>query len=138
MSPERIDLFVDRICGYFPTTNIARNTVKNAWRQEDMLIDLSDEQAKKVLAKIQQEQSFPTLARVKSIIRSSYGGHLSEYCGKCNEGWVQAPDTTFGGYTYSQFGKCTCQGGNYAPPMDLPSVQEFDYDVREDDQPTSV
>jgi hypothetical protein len=128
VTPERIDLFVDRICGYFPTTNIARNTVKNAWRQEEMLVSLSDEQAKKVLDKIQTEPAFPTLARVKSIIRGTQGRNFSEYCGKCNEGWVQAEDRQFGGYTYRQFGKCTCQGGTYAPAMDLPEVQELSYD----------
>ncbi len=130
MTPERIDLFVDRICGYFPTTNIARNTVKNAWRQEELLISLSDEDAKKVLEKIQAEPAFPTLARVKSLIRGAKGGTNSEYCGKCNLGWLQVEDTQFGGYTYQQFGKCTCQGGTYAPAVDLPEVQELSYDSR--------
>ena len=46
MTPALIELMVDRLCGMYPTTNIARNTVKNAWVKDELLQDASEEDAK--------------------------------------------------------------------------------------------
>lgn len=135
MTPAAIELFVDRICGYFPTTNIARNTVKSAWRLEDELIELSDEQAKSVLKKIQVEPQFPNLARVKQIIKQANNSdQQSEYCGNCMDGWVylSVQDEFYGTYR-DQVARCKCQGGKVEATVDLPEVQELDYDIRETD-----
>lgn len=142
MRPENIDLFVDRICGYFPTTNIARNTVKSAWRQEDVLIDLSEEDAKKVLSLIQVEITFPTLNRVKQIVRQMQRAGVREVsCHRCNgDGWDTGivvvdgePPTIrrwvyteqWEGKTYSVVKKCQCRSEyrDYEQTaMDLPSL----------------
>jgi len=36
VTPMQIEGMVDRICGLFPTTQIGRNTVKNAWSVEGL------------------------------------------------------------------------------------------------------
>lgn len=125
MSPERIDLFVDRICGYFPTTNIARNTVKSAWRQEDMLIDLSEEDAKRVLNLIQVEITFPTLNRVKQLIRSATRKSFNGYCGMCESGWVYIDPVVENNITYNVVGRCVCSGGKHESKVGMQEV--FDY-----------
>lgn len=130
MSPERIDLFVDRICGYFPTTNIARNTVKSAWRQEDALIDLSDEDAKRVLSLIQVEVTFPTLNRVKQLIRSMHKPDFNGYCGLCESGWVYVHPITENEITYNMVGRCVCSGGKYESKVGMQEVLHFVDDVR--------
>lgn len=130
MTPAAIELFIDRICGYFPTTNIARNTVKSAWRQEDELINVSDEDAKKALKLIQNESAFPNLARVKQIIRSLNKTEGSEYCGLCDNGWVYMHPLFEEMGKPNYVGRCTCQGGMYEPKVEVPQVQEFDYDLR--------
>jgi len=125
VSPEKIDLFVDRICGYFPTTNIARNTVKSAWRQEDMLIDLSEEDAKRVLSLIQVEVTFPTLNRVKQLIRSATRKSFNGYCGMCESGWVYIDPVVENNITYNVVGRCVCSGGKHESKVGMQEV--FDY-----------
>jgi hypothetical protein len=48
MTPMQIEGMVDRICGLFPTTQIGRNTVKNAWTVDDFLLDADVDDARKV------------------------------------------------------------------------------------------
>ena len=48
MTPAQIEGMVDRICGLFPTTQIGRNTVKNAWTVDDFLLDADVDEARKV------------------------------------------------------------------------------------------
>jgi hypothetical protein len=123
--PEGIDLFVDRICGYFPTTNIARNTVKSAWRHEDLLINLSDEDAKRVLSLIQVETTFPTLNRVKQLIRSATHKSFNGFCGMCENGWVYIDPVTENNITYNVVGRCVCSGGKHESKVGMQEV--FDY-----------
>ena len=130
MTPEHIDLFVDRICGYFPTTNIARNTVKAAWRQEDALIDMSEDEAKKVLALIQVEMQFPNLSRVKQIIRAATRTNPTGYCGKCESGWVYVGNDYIDERKYPVVGRCVCSGGKYESKMGMQEVFDFLDDVR--------
>ena len=48
MTPAQIEGMIDRICGLFPTTQIGRNTVKNAWTKDDFLLDATVEEARLV------------------------------------------------------------------------------------------
>lgn len=130
MSPERIELFVDRICGYFPTTNIARNTVKSAWRQEDDLVFLSDDDAKRALAVIQNEPTFPTLNRVKQIIRTLNRPTFNGYCGKCESGWVYVGNDYIDDRAYPVVGRCVCSGGKHESKVGMQEVFDFLDDVR--------
>jgi hypothetical protein len=43
----QIEGMVDRICGLFPTTQIGRNTVKNAWVTDEFLLDADVDDARK-------------------------------------------------------------------------------------------
>lgn len=70
MTPSHIELMIDRICGLFPSSNIARNTVKNAWTKDDfLLLQTEVDDIKEVLLKLENDSSFPTLARLKDVIR---------------------------------------------------------------------
>lgn len=130
MSPEHIDLFVDRICGYFPTTNVARNTVKSAWRQEDSLIDLSEDAAKKVLQIIKNEAVFPTLNRINNIIRMASKQEWGGYCGKCERGWVYVGNDYIDDRAYPVVGRCVCSGGKHESKVGMQEVFDFIDDVR--------
>jgi hypothetical protein len=70
MIPTHIELMIDRICGLFPSSNIARNTVKNAWTKDEfLLLEVDVDDIKQVLAKLENDSSFPSLARLKHVIR---------------------------------------------------------------------
>lgn len=70
MTPLQIETMVDRLCGIFPKDNIARNTVKLAWKTDELLIHTSVEEGRLALAKLENDPCFPSLARVKNVIRS--------------------------------------------------------------------
>ncbi len=72
MKPERIDLFVDRLCGIFPRDNIARNTVKNTWSRDDYLLSMPEGDIKAALAILENDKGFPALARVKEVFRGMH------------------------------------------------------------------
>lgn len=91
MTPAHIELLVDRICGLFPSSNIARNTVKNAWTHDEFLLLEADvEDMKQVLLKIENDNSFPSLARLKDVIRKikTAVSSTSPSCSTCKgTGW---------------------------------------------------
>lgn len=70
MTPLQIETLVDRLCGIFPKDNIARNTVKLAWKTDELLIDTPVEVGRVALSKLENDPCFPSLARVKNVIRS--------------------------------------------------------------------
>jgi hypothetical protein len=69
MSPAQIEGMIDRICGLFPTTQIGRNTVKNAWTKDDFLLDATVEEARLVTDWIKDNcEKFPaSLKETKKI-----------------------------------------------------------------------
>jgi len=89
MKPENIELFIDRLCGVFPKDNIARNTVKRAWGADDFLLRASVEDGRKALVILERDGTFPSLPRVKQVLRSlSPIKEHSMYCNKCEgSGW---------------------------------------------------
>ena len=89
MKPERIDKFIDRLCGLFPKDNVARNTVKNAWHSDKVLLEASYEDSAKALQILEKDKYFPTLNRVKEVIRGlAPAKQHSMYCHKCEgSGW---------------------------------------------------
>lgn len=62
---------MDRICGLFPTTQIGRNTVKNAWVTDDFLLDAHVDDARKVTDWIKtNSDKFPaSLRELHNIFR---------------------------------------------------------------------
>lgn len=116
MTPGHIELFIDRLCGYFPTDSIARNTVKAAWTKEDALLEASEHDGYLALNVLQNDARFPTLARVKTVIRQWQQNRLpKDGCGKCLSGWVYVQPIEVNGITYRQVKQCTCNGGTTSP-----------------------
>lgn len=114
MTGERIELFIDRLCSFFPTDNIGRNTLKSGWRHSETLLDATDEQARKVLEICKNLPKFPNLAQVEHMFKYEMrGGKKAKFgCKDCDfNGWVDA------GYTfieerpewiYHQVKRCDC------------------------------
>ena len=73
MTPALIELMIDRLCGMYPTTNIARNTVKNAWVKDELLLDATEEDAKAVLKIAESLGHYPTQYEVKSMFMRVMG-----------------------------------------------------------------
>ena len=120
MTPAHIELMIDRICGLFPSSNIARNTVKNAWTKDEFL-----------LLQVENDSSFPTLARLKDVIRKIKNKAVEgvPMCSTCkgtgwddgarwsykgNDMWVMTHDyytktDIVTGLTRTYVKKCECQ-----------------------------
>jgi hypothetical protein len=49
VTPAQIEGMIDRLCGLFPTTQIGRNTVKNAWITDEFLLDATVDEARLVV-----------------------------------------------------------------------------------------
>jgi hypothetical protein len=130
MNPEKIDKFIDRLCGLFPKDNVARNTVKNAWHSDGVMLDASYEDCVKALQILEKDKWFPSLNRVKEVLRGlAPAKQFSKYCNKCEgSGWdtgirmkrdYSKEDETWDmvrgtyeieefGHTYSVARQCSC------------------------------
>lgn len=126
MKPENIETFVDRLCGIFPKDNIARNTVKRAWTQDDVLLNCTVEEGRIALQKLESDSGFPSLPRVKEILRSLKPAAMRVNCKLCHgTGWDSGlrmgidsngqPYVSKDGYTFESMGKtyraskrCSC------------------------------
>ena len=75
MTPAQIEGMVDRICGLFPTTQIGRNTVKNAWVTDQFLLDADVDDARKVTdwIKINSEKFPHSLRELHNIFHKISG-----------------------------------------------------------------
>lgn len=111
MTPAEIDLFVDRLCSFWPTTNIARNTLKNGWKQSDIIVEATSEHGKTVLEKCKQLDRFPDLRAIERMFREVKHGPRNELnCSLCgNSGWVETEPTEWNGNTYRQAAPCSCR-----------------------------
>lgn len=110
MTPARIELFIDRLCSFWPTTNIARNTLKSGWTHSEVLIEATDEHGKKVLEFCKGLPQFPSLAQIEHMFKKELG-HVDVQlgCEECGGNlWVEAKPTVFMGHTYSQVKRCKC------------------------------
>ena len=122
MKPIHIELFIDRLCGLFPTTNIARNTLKSAWTRDDIMLDASEEDGKAVLKLCESLSKFPaSIGEVRHMFRQ-VGGHIGGTfgCELCDHsGWdvgrqiidgVESFYTMiFMGNTYTYVKECECR-----------------------------
>ena len=135
MTPMQIEGMVDRICGLFPTTQIGRNTVKNAWTVDDFLLDADVDDARKVTDWIKMNSDkFPhSLRELHSIFYKVQGKSeiKSEIqCDRCkgllwddgvtysSDGrqLTQQPTEVFQGHTYKVVRPCSkCRAG-WTPP----------------------
>jgi hypothetical protein len=110
MIPARIELFIDRLCSFWPTTNIARNTLKSGWTHSEVMIAATDEEGRKVLDFCKGLPQFPSLAQVEHMFKKEMGyGSQQVGCPECDYNlWVQAEDMIWMGYKYSQVRRCKC------------------------------
>jgi hypothetical protein len=122
MKPVHIELFIDRLCGLFPTTNIARNTLKSAWTRDDIMLDASEEDGKAVLKLCESLSKFPaSIGEVRHMFRQ-VGGHIGGTfgCELCDHsGWdvgrqiIDGVETfytmEFMGNTYTYVKECQCR-----------------------------
>ena len=103
MKPVHIELFIDRLCGLFPTTNIARNTLKSAWTRDDIMLDASEEDGKAVLKLCESLSKFPaSIGEVRHMFRQ-VGGHIGGTfgCELCDHsGWDVGRQTIDGVETF--------------------------------------
>jgi hypothetical protein len=122
MKPVHIELFIDRLCGLFPTTNIARNTLKSAWTRDDIMLDASEEDGKAVLKLCESLSKFPaSIGEVRHMFRQ-VGGHIGGTfgCELCDHsGWdvgrqiIDGVETfytmEFMGNNYTYVKACQCR-----------------------------
>lgn len=111
MAPAEIDLFVDRLCSFWPTTNIARNTLKNGWKHSEAFINATTEEAKQVLTLCKPLPKFPDLNTLEGMFRNlkqTITGTVG--CPLCdNTGFIEATPVKQLGYTYRTVRFCTCR-----------------------------
>ena len=122
MKPMHIELFIDRLCGLFPTTNIARNTLKSAWTRDDIMLDASEEDAKAVLKMCESLSKFPAsisevrnmFRKVGGVIGGTFGCDLCDYGGwDVGRQIINGAETfytmEFMGGTYTYVKPCQCR-----------------------------
>jgi hypothetical protein len=136
MTPMQIEGMVDRICGLFPTTQIGRNTVKNAWTADDFLLDADVDEARKVTdwIKVHSDKFPASLKEMHNIFRKVRGSHQikSEIkCDICNgmlwddgirysvsgQRLSEQYEVEENGYTYKVVRPCpNCRGSDWKLP----------------------
>lgn len=109
MERWEIDIFIDRLCGFWPGTSVARNTVKESWASSDILKESKVSIAKEVLEEAKALNGFPTLGTVEFMFRKKMPVEDRPHCDICNNTlWVDAGSIVESGYTYTQVRKCQC------------------------------
>lgn len=144
MTPAQIEGMVDRICGLFPTTQIGRNTVKNAWVTDQFLLDADVDDARKVTDWIKiNSEKFPHSLRelhnifhkvsgslqIKSEIKCdlckgllwddgiSYSDDGRRLTDQYTQTYVYKTDKGIKKFTYKVVLPCpACRGENWTPP----------------------
>ena len=112
MTPALIDLMIDRLCGMYPTTNIARNTVKNAWGKDELLLDASEEDSNRVLKMAESLGHFPNQFEIKSMFNKITGVRQAIVgCPLCdNNGFIYTANDLEDESTEPRFVKlCPCR-----------------------------
>lgn len=111
MKPAEIDLFVDRLCSFWPTTNIARNTLKNGWKHSDIIVEATSEHGKTVLEKCKELDRFPDLRAIERMFREAKGGPRNKLeCFICdNTGFIEGTPIQQLGFTYRTSQLCSCR-----------------------------
>ena len=92
MNAVQIEGMIDRICGLFPTNQIARNTVKSTWTNDNFLLYQSVEDARHIIPIVMEQfDKFPSLKEVHQVFKQLHTYDtpaIIEYCDICcNSGW---------------------------------------------------
>ena len=88
MKQENIELFVDRLCALFPGDAVARNTIKRGWTVDKDLLDADVVNCRRALQVIEKDKTFPSLFRVKQVLKQFKPNEHVRKCQLCNgSGW---------------------------------------------------
>jgi hypothetical protein len=139
MTPMQIEGMVDRICGLFPTTQIGRNTVKNAWVTDDFLLDADVDEARKVTDWIKaNSDKFPaSLRELHNIFRKVRGLNakykpMQMHCDICNGSlWDDGIRYSNSGLRLSEQYEVEVQGHTYKVVRPCPNCRGADWQLPE-------
>ncbi len=96
MTTAELDHMIDRLCSFWPTSNIARNTLKNGWAFSPIISEAPVQVREPILAKCKKLPNFPTLAAIEGMILHELGRTTDTRpkCRTCfgNSGWVYPPE----------------------------------------------
>ncbi len=121
MTPNQIEMMIDRIVALFPASQVPRNTIKTGWVQDDFLIKASLEEGRKALDVLRETcVKFPSLKEVHRaflLVRGTRTEEVLVGCELCDgSGWDTGItlDRPLGyrqvadGKEYSYVKKCVC------------------------------
>ena len=128
MNSAQIEGMIDRICGLFPTSQIARNTVKSTWSNDDFLTFQSVEDARRIIPLVMERfDKFPSLKEIHhtfKLLRNTQPDPIVMQCEICcNQGWDTGERWDFGtgelldeayteihlGHEYRVVKRCVCR-----------------------------
>lgn len=97
MTTAELDHMIDRLCSFWPTSNIARNTLKNGWAFSPIISEAPVQHRETILTKCKKLPNFPTLAAIEKMLMDEMGRSLDteNKCRTCfnASGWVYPPET---------------------------------------------
>jgi hypothetical protein len=113
MLPENIDRFVDRLCALNPGQQVARNTIKAGWRVDKELLSATTTMCRKVLETVEKDGQFPSLYRVKQLLKQMKPNDQIATCQLCNgTGWGERYMAMSElGREYEYVNPCICREG---------------------------
>jgi hypothetical protein len=96
VTTAELDHMIDRLCSFWPTSNIARNTLKNGWAFSPIICEAPVQLREILLAKCKKMQNFPTLNTIEQMLLHEMGRTITTRtkCRTCfnDSGWVYPPD----------------------------------------------
>lgn len=113
MTPDNVRTMVNRIAGAFPTSDVYRENVIDAWAHDEIISGMTVEQGRVLAKRICSECNyFPKLKEVHVMYNRLFKNSKSgcDLCSDC--GWVYPRDENGeklkrDGYTYVV--RCVCQ-----------------------------
>jgi hypothetical protein len=127
---------IDRICGIYPTNNVYRKGMRSTWSQDDFLLSVDVDDARKVMDLVEVHGKVPSLPEIKQMLRMMWNKSATHQpivvkCEICAEsGWdtgirlKKDPTAMYGcvvseyvtteeflGNTYSVVRPCACPNG---------------------------
>jgi hypothetical protein len=127
METQNIEKMVHRIRGIFPSNQIFFTAVVDAWQQDDFLLSITPDEARRAIPLIEEHGTFPSLPEMRDLIRKANNKEKPVIeCDKCGQtGWDTGLDMmylgndqwkvvrwrfgqTYEGRKYSAAKRCDC------------------------------
>jgi hypothetical protein len=89
MTPNDIDIFVNRLLAMYPNTFAQRRTLEAAWRRDHILLEATTDKAAEVLERCVAHGQFPTQFEVRTMFKPDHNKPKQLVgCWLCdNTGW---------------------------------------------------